>query len=236
MRRPNKYTILVLAIAAFGFFAIWAPRYGIPGVIVLVLALAGLIVYERFNVSHRSREWLRRASQNPLVLHPPFDDRWYVAAGGPDPRHNHHTVVTDQYFAYDFLREDAPSWDSLIVAPCAGMVVHVENRQEDAPVNEGRRERARPFGNYVSIQHGRGYVVLAHLKKGSVVVRVGDTVEIGDPIGRCGNSGNTRGPHLHVHAQDQPSQSIDTARGIPIAFVDRLRSEPMLLEYGDKLG
>ena len=143
---------------------------------------------------------------------------------------------SDQYFAYDFLREEGESWDQPIYAPCDGMIVHVESRQADAPPNERRTDRKRPFGNYISIQTARGYVILAHLKQGSVSVRVGESVRAGTEIARSGNSGTTRGAHLHLHAQDQPSQNIDIANGIPVAFTDRSRSEPLLLEYRDRLG
>lgn len=236
MRLPNSRAILILVAAGFGFWWIWSPRVGMAGFFIAVAALAGITLYERLNYDAAKKTWLARASRSPIVLQPPFEDRWYVAAGGPDPRHNDHVAVSDQYFAYDFLREDGDAWDQPIFAPCSGMIVHTEDRQEDAPPGEARREKKRPFGNYVSIQTPRGYVILAHLKKRSILVRVGDSVRAGDPIARCGNSGTTRGAHLHLHAQDQPSQNIDIAHGIPVAFTDRLRSEPLLLEYGDRLG
>jgi hypothetical protein len=232
MRRPTVTTILVLIMAGFAFAAFWTP-YGAPGLALTLLALVGYRIYDSRSASRR---WLARASEEPLVLHPPFEGQWRVAAGGPNPQHNHHQVVSDQYFAYDFLNCEGDSWDEPILAPCAGMVVHVENRQPDAPPNEARRNRERPFGNYVSIETPRGFVLLAHLKEGSVCVRVGDGVEIGAPVGRCGNSGNTRGAHLHVHAQDRPSQAVAVAEGVPIAFLDRGASAPMLLEFGDRLG
>ncbi len=236
MRLPNSRALLVLLIAAFGFWWIWSPRIGEIGFFVSCAALAGVVVYDRLNHGAVAKRWLERASQNPIILQPPFEDRWRVAAGGPDPRHNHHLSVSDQYFAYDFFRDEGESWDQPILAPCDGMIVHVENRREDAAPSETRRERTFPFGNYVSIQTKRGYVILAHLKKDSIDVRVGDNVRAGAQIARCGNSGSTRGAHLQVHAQDQPSQNIDIANGIPVAFKDRLRSEPLLLEYGDRLG
>jgi hypothetical protein len=54
------------------------------------------------------------------------------------------------------------------------------------------------FGNYVSLQHPQGYVThYAHLRKGSVVVQVGDTVVSGAKLGLVGSSGNSSDPHLH---------------------------------------
>jgi murein DD-endopeptidase MepM/ murein hydrolase activator NlpD len=134
------------------------------------------------------------------------------------------------------VRVNGDSFDAPVLAPCDGLVVHVENRQPDAAPNETGRNRARPFGNYVSIETPRGYVILAHLRQDSIDIHVGERVRTGDLLGRCGNSGTTRGSHLHVHAQNQASAAIAAADGVPIAFLDRLGGEPMLLEYGDTLG
>jgi murein DD-endopeptidase MepM/ murein hydrolase activator NlpD len=235
MRLPNSLTILVLAAAGFGFVVFWDAQIGVPGFWITVAAIVGLLLWHRFNTQAASKRWLARASDRPIVLHPPFADRWRVTSGGPDPRHNHHLGRGDQYFAYDFERADGESWDQPILAPCDGMIVHMEERQPDAPSAQPQRSRARPFGNYVSVETPAGYVIVAHLRQGSVTVRVGESVRAGDEIGRCGNSGTTRRAHLHVHAQNQPSQ-VDSAQAVPIAFVNRLASEPMLLEYGDSLG
>jgi len=236
VRLPNSRAILIVVAVAFAFSIHWSPLIGWAGWALFTVAFVVAMLWDRLFPNAARSKWLARASHGAIVLEPPFVDRWYVASGGPDPRHNHHMTVSDQYFAYDFLREGGDEWDQPILAPCDGMVVHVENRQDDAPPNERRRDRKRPAGNYVSIQTPHGYVILAHLKKGSVEVRVGDNVRAGTPIGRCGNSGNTTRAHLHLHAQDQPSINIDIATGIPVAFTDRLRTQPLLLEYGDRLG
>jgi hypothetical protein len=236
VRVPNTLTILVLIAAAFGFAAFWDRQVGVPGFWISIAAIVAVVLWQQFNTAAASRRWLARASDRPLILQPPFADTWQVSDGGPDPRHNHHHNRSDQVFAYDFLRINGASWEQAILAPCDGMIVHVENRQGDAPPNERSRNRTRPFGNYVSIETPGGYVILAHLQQGSVGVRVGDTVRAGDEIARSGNSGNSHGAHLHVHAQDQPSQAIGTAQGVPIAFLTRGSAEPLLLEYRDRLG
>lgn len=236
MRLPNSRALLIIVAVAFAFAIHWSPVIGWTGCALSAGAYVAVAFKDRLFPNIARRQWLARASQAPIVLQPPFEDRWYVASGGPDPRHNHHAGDSDQYFAYDFLREEGDAWDQPILAPCDGMIVHVENRRDDAQPDHPSRDEKAPFGNYVSIQTPRGYVILAHLKQDSVEVRVGDSVRAGAAIARCGNSGKSRGAHLHLHAQDQPSQNIDTANGIPVAFTDRLRSEPLLLEYGDRLG
>jgi len=42
---------------------------------------------------------------------------------------------------------------------------------------------------------------MAHLSPGSIQVKVGDHVTVGQPIAKVGNSGNTSEPHLHIQAQ-----------------------------------
>jgi len=38
-----------------------------------------------------------------------------------------------------------------------------------------------------------------------VTVEPGQEVQCGEIVGRCGNSGNSTEPHLHVQLQDRPS-------------------------------
>lgn len=54
-------------------------------------------------------------------------------------------------------------------------------------------------GNGVVIDHGGGWETqYCHLAKGSIVVKVGDTIAAGQPIAHVGLSGNTEYPHLHL--------------------------------------
>ncbi|GLB47672.1 M23 family metallopeptidase [Neptunitalea lumnitzerae] len=56
--------------------------------------------------------------------------------------------------------------------------------------------RATGFGNHIRIDHGYGYLsIYAHLSKYNV--RKGQKVKRGDIIGYVGNTGRSRGPHLH---------------------------------------
>ncbi len=54
------------------------------------------------------------------------------------------------------------------------------------------------YGYQVEIDHGFGYVTkYAHLSKGSIKVKKGDKVTRGDVIALSGNTGLSKGPHLH---------------------------------------
>lgn len=124
-------------------------------------------------------------------------------------------------------------WGRPVVAPVAGVVVIAHDGEPDAPVRRSplaypgfvrtqpaRVRRGLPglAGNCVVIDAGAGgpFVLVAHLRNGSVGVRAGDLVRPGRPIGVCGNSGNSTQPHVHLQASD----SLDwaTARGLPVAF------------------
>lgn len=74
-------------------------------------------------------------------------------------------------------------------------------------------------GNHVTIRSDDGvYATVAHLRRGSLTVKVGDRVSAGSIIGQCGNSGNTSEPHVHAQLMDRVSLWI--AQGLPMAFAD----------------
>ena len=53
-------------------------------------------------------------------------------------------------------------------------------------------------GYYVAIKHENGYTTrYLHMKKGTLKVSKGDTVEKGQVLGYMGNTGNSQGAHLH---------------------------------------
>lgn len=72
-------------------------------------------------------------------------------------------------------------------------------------------------GNYVLIRgEGTVHVLLAHLKTGSVSVRLGQKIARGEMIGQLGHSGNSTMPHLHMQFMDSPDYRI--ANGIPFVM------------------
>jgi hypothetical protein len=86
-----------------------------------------------------------------------------------------------------------------VLAPCKGEVAKVMDGVQDMQVPE--MDPGNIVGNYVAVDCGDFFVVLAHLRQGSIQVRAGSRLDIGDTLGEMGNSGNSSGPHLHVHAQ-----------------------------------
>ena len=175
----------------------------------------------------------------------PFDGEWFVYWGGRSIEQNYHAAAPDQRFAYDFVilrdgrsyrgggtkNEQYYCWEQPILAPAAGVVTTAVDGLPD--LQPGNMDGAMPAGNHVILDLGNEeFALLAHLRQGSVAVRVGDTVEAGDLIGLCGNSGNTSEPHLHFHLQDK--DSFGKGLGKPAFFVDYL-ADGESVERGEPL-
>jgi hypothetical protein len=124
-----------------------------------------------------------------------------------------------------------------ILSPVDGRVVSVHDGEPDHPAQRSlvmglgylltQRSRLRLgagalAGNHVVIEIGTAgrYVLLAHLRRGSLRVRPGDVVASGQEIATCGNSGNSTQPHLHIQVMDSPNGY--EAHGLPLAFRDYL--------------
>lgn len=190
---------------------------------ICLLAL-GYSVHSILRSRRIKRAWLARyRAAPPLVLALPFEGRWKALGCGPNVARNHHLKARDQWFAVDWVRFGEPSFGSRILSPVAGVVAHVEDGHPDKPARRRvQPEPSKPAGNYVAIEtryeDRSAWVILAHLERGSIAVRLGDRVFPGDPIARCGNSGRTSQPHLHVHGQWQAEVQPGHGWGCPLVF------------------
>lgn len=92
------------------------------------------------------------------------------------------------------------------IAVADGEVVAVVNDLEDAPPHVFLTLPLKDLGgNRIILKIREGvYALYGHLKKGSVTVNAGDTVERGQQMAELGNSGNTSESHLHFHLMDAP--------------------------------
>ncbi|HEY2027452.1 MAG TPA: M23 family metallopeptidase [Gemmatimonadaceae bacterium] len=181
-------------------------------------------------------------TRGALVVSPPLRGGPWLAANGPSNRSGHRralitvagTPAIAQRFAIDYIKLNdsntthsgdklknenylAEGVDALAVAD--GKVVEVKDSiPENVPGS-----RAVPItletvgGNHVILDIGGGhYAFYAHLKPGSIRVKVGDTVRRGQVIGLVGNSGNSTEPHLHFHISD--ANSPLGSEGIPYVY------------------
>lgn len=91
------------------------------------------------------------------------------------------------------------------VKPHAGVDLRMAYGAEVTSVAPGRVSFAgdqKGYGLTVVVDHANGLQTrYAHLS--STSVRVGDTVEAGQPVARVGNSGRSTGPHLHMELLSQ---------------------------------
>lgn len=80
------------------------------------------------------------------------------------------------------------------------------------PLNGQTRGWPTLAGNYVLLECKDAVIALCHLQQHSILVKPGQSVQRGEALGSCGNSGNSTEPHLHLQAFDHP----DIAQASPI--------------------
>jgi Peptidase family M23 len=103
------------------------------------------------------------------------------------------------------------AWGQPVYAPLDGIVVACSDGAPDRERISMLRDLVRllmfpphpgsPFqaygGNYVVLKCGNVYPLLAHLRCGSLRVKLADRVRAGQQLGEVGNSGSSIQPHLH---------------------------------------
>jgi hypothetical protein len=102
-----------------------------------------------------------------------------------------------------------------VLAAAGGVVRAVRDGTPDASVRETGRDsvRDRECGNGLRIDHGDGWETqYCHLRRGSLRVRRGERVELGQTLGLVGQSGLTEYPHLHFTLR-RHLEVVDPFRG-----------------------
>ena len=87
-----------------------------------------------------------------------------------------------------------------VLAAAAGRVVAVRDGVPDISIRApgAPSVAGHECGNRVALQLGNRWLIdYCHLAQGSLKVKVGDTVAVGQPLARVGLSGDTEFPHLH---------------------------------------
>jgi hypothetical protein len=162
-------------------------------------------------------------------LHFVSSGEWTIAHGGKRRMTNYHHGSPSQRYAYDMVvhkagraREGDGSsnkhfhcYGLPVYAPADGTIhTQIDGIPENRP-----GDRGTAGGNGVIIDHGFGeYSSLWHMIPGSLKVKKGDKVTMGQEIGKVGNSGRSTGPHIHYHVSTVPSPRGEV--GLQAPFVD----------------
>lgn len=116
-----------------------------------------------------------------------------------------------------------------LLAPARGTVVAAHDTEPDHAayrglpsigyaLSQGRRAAAGWIslaGNHLMIESEGVIIALCHLQQGSLQVKIGQQLRLGDPVARCGNSGNSTEPHLHLQVIDR----LDIDRAVAVPFM-----------------
>lgn len=157
----------------------------------------------------------------------PFSGCWAVWQGC-DGRWTHQGLWR---YAYDFVIRneqgrtyqgsglhltDYYAFQKPVLSPVRGWVVRVVRDLPDGAIASVDSEHN--WGNHVVLYDDRGfYVELSHFAQDSIVVNQGDRIERGALIGRCGNSGYSPQPHIHIQVQLTPEMGAAT---VPFSFAN----------------
>jgi hypothetical protein len=121
-------------------------------------------------------------------------------------------------------------WDKPIYSVADGKVVGMsDGTPENTPHSQTFAisiDFNNAAGNHVVVEIApRRYVLYAHMRPGTVAVKVGDDVRAGQILGHVGNTGSSAEPHLHMHIDDEPS--FLAGNGMPYEFTSGEASGPI---------
>lgn len=208
-------TLLSLALLIFGG---WATAQALLGQnppdiasVELELPLNG----NDLAIVNGGSRLLINAHQDTLDLSVPRHRLWQGQSYGVDI-----VALRPLGFTANGLRPVDPAryaiFGRAVKAPCAGEVLRLRDGRPDMPVPE--LDVRVMEGNFVALLCGRYEVLMAHLKQGSIKVRVGEQVAVGAEIGQVGNSGHSDEPHLHINAQ-MPGTDAAPFSGKPVVML-----------------
>ncbi len=181
---------------------------------------------------------------NPIVIRAPIRGTNWLAANGPSNTSLHRRAMLPvngqphigQRYAIDWIQLGADgksftgdehnnrsyhAWDQEVHAVANGKIVEVRDGIPENVPNSGKLAVPINYdtlaGNHVIQEIGDGhFAAYAHLRPGTLKVKVGDTVHAGDVLGHLGNTGNSTEPHLHFQVCDAPS--FPASEGLPFAI------------------
>jgi murein DD-endopeptidase MepM/ murein hydrolase activator NlpD len=153
----------------------------------------------------------RSTTTNDADYAMPFGPGRYVVMQGPRGTFSHFAGTGS---------ENAVDWTVPVgTIVCAAREGRVAGVKQNSDVG-GADRSFRPFANYILIRHADGtFAEYVHLQKDGAMVKIGDEVTVGQPIGLSGQTGFTSAPHLHFDV----FQAIDGKKKLSLPF--RLKTD-----------
>jgi hypothetical protein len=193
---------------------------------------------------------------DPPVLSAPLEgDGWLASDGCCGPTGHVSALIgldgrlqASERFAIDWIKTDKDghvfngdkskpaNWvgfGAKVLAVAPGVVTVASNgmQEHDAGAMPDKLAFAQHPGNSVALALDNGFTaVYAHLQPGSIRVKVGDRVKVGQVLGLLGNTGGSLAPHLHFHIVNGANGF--TSDGYPYvlrSFALRGQADPALL-------
>jgi murein DD-endopeptidase MepM/ murein hydrolase activator NlpD len=180
-------------------------------------------VLVKFRITDKTRRWhyhyqpywqvggRRSTTSNDADYAMPFGPGRYVVMQGPRGTYSHF-VGSGSENAVDWTVPEG----TIVCAARDGRVVGVK---QDSTVG-GPDRKWRPFANYILVKHADGtFADYVHLQTDGAMVKLGDEVSVGQPIGLSGQTGFASKPHLHFSV----FQTVDGKTKLTLPF--RLKTD-----------
>jgi len=229
-------------VIAFNYFAL--PVFTIPFniVVMLFVFLLGSMRYKEFNFDIKSTPEqsfsaylsnVFRFGSNHIKISLPFFNEWSVYQSFD----GEWTHKGKWKYAYDFvIKKDGKSYQNeglypsdyycfgeSVASPVNGYVVAVKYDLVDNII--GEVDRINNWGNYIIIKNDLGYFVeISHLMQNSIIPKVGEYVYQGQIIAKCGNSGYSPEPHIHIQVQKYALLGSET---LPFVFTEYYKNDEL---------
>lgn len=229
--------ILALAIIRSGIMHTVRKTNGtIVLPIVFKIFLIAFLIFANFYII---KGFYPPKSQAVDISFPLKNGNYYVIQGGGSPVTNFfHNILSSQSFAMDIVKIDNfgrratgilprsndkyQIFGDSLFCPCNGLVLAAAGQlQDNIPPF---RNLGRSIGNYVILICEPAYIVMGHLKQGSITTKSGEFVREGTYLGQVGNSGRTVEPHLHIQANLIGNSNWYRGKPLPILFDGRFYS------------
>ena len=242
MRGVTSWVILMTnlpylgALALLGVIAIFVWKRKVTAPLLATLIVSLLVIWPyfwQFNILSVAYPSSLEKMTPTATVRLPTNEPVLVSWGGDTPSTNYHVMAPAQRWAYDLLVEPASNgsgrledygcWGVPVLAPVSGEIVVAQDGEQDQIPGQPLQEFSHLAGNHIVIRMATDtYLYVAHLQKGSIAVHEGEQVAEGQMIGKCGSSGNSAEPHIHIHHQRQDPHTVafNYAEGLPLYFRD----------------